>query len=63
VRLVELVPVALVSFGSRAVVLGGGGTVPCRNGRGTARFHPSSAGNAGARSGRSWLIGDRARAR
>jgi hypothetical protein len=37
--------------------------MPCRYERCMARFHPSSAGNAGARSGRSRLIGNRARAR
>jgi hypothetical protein len=60
---VELVLDALDGFGSKGVVLGEGGTVPCWNGHGTARFHSPSAGNVGARSGRSRLVGDRARAR
>jgi hypothetical protein len=61
-RLFELTPVASVGFGSDGVVQGGGGTMPCRIERCAARFHPSSAGNTGARSGRSRLAGDRARA-
>jgi hypothetical protein len=44
-RLVELVYVALVGFGSDGVVHGEGGTMPCRYERCTTRFHPSSAGN------------------
>jgi hypothetical protein len=45
-RLVELVYVALVGFGSDRVEHGEGGTMPCRYERCTTRFHPSSAGNA-----------------
>jgi hypothetical protein len=44
-RLVELVYVALVGFGSDGVVQGEGGTMPCRYERCTTRFRPSSAGN------------------
>jgi hypothetical protein len=46
-RLVELVLVALVGFGSRGLARGEGLTMPCRNGRGTARSRSPSAGNMG----------------
>jgi hypothetical protein len=63
-RLVELVLDALVGFGSKGVVLGEGGMVPCWNGRG---MHGSVLFALGwerwARSGRSQLAGNRAKAR
>jgi hypothetical protein len=46
-RLVELALVALVGFGSRGLARGEGITMPCRNGRGTARSRSPSAGNTG----------------
>jgi hypothetical protein len=45
--LVKLALVALVGFGSRGLAWGEGLTMPCRNGRGMARSHSPSAGNAG----------------
>jgi hypothetical protein len=45
--LVELSLVALVGFGSRGLAQGEGLTMPCRNGRGTARSRSPSAGNTG----------------
>jgi hypothetical protein len=45
--LVELALVALVGFGSRGLARGEGLTMPCRNGRCTARSCSPSAGNAG----------------
>jgi hypothetical protein len=52
-----------VTFRARArpVAQGGEGTMPFRIEHCTARFHPPSAGNAGAHSGCSRLTSDRAR--
>jgi hypothetical protein len=46
-RLVELVPVALVGFGSEGLALGEGVTVPCKNVCGMARSRSPLAGNVG----------------
>jgi hypothetical protein len=46
-RLVELVLVALFGFGSEGLARGEVLTMPCRNGRSTARSRSPSAGNAG----------------
>jgi hypothetical protein len=46
-RLVELVLIVLVGFGSKGLAQGEGFTMPCRNGRSTARSRSPLAGNAG----------------
>jgi hypothetical protein len=46
-RLVELVLVASVSYGSEGLAQGEGFTMPCRNGRGTAWSRSPSARNVG----------------
>jgi hypothetical protein len=46
-RLVELVLIALVGFGSRGLAWAEGLTMPCRNGHGTSRSRSPSAGNMG----------------